>query len=185
MQTRCKAPPSASVCRKTSTMLACRARPSNVDSAEGRVDTLTTTRRSPRSPCSARKTRAKAPRPNSRSKPVRDRSRPRPSGNVPGFDEPVKRGHRQGAVEGEQPAQVAGLIGEAAEIFGRVGVEVVGFGQAVFPIDQFGDRFGRQLVEIVLGADRFALLPAGREVFHDGREVRRQPRVGPVGGRAR
>ena len=68
MQTRCKAPSSAAAWRRTSTMWGCRARARSLGSAVGRVETLSTTRRWSRSACSARKTRANAPRPSSRTR---------------------------------------------------------------------------------------------------------------------
>ena len=123
MQINWNAPSSTRLCRTISTMWACRARASSHGSRVTRVETLTTTRRFSRSACSARKTRAKPPRPSSRRRrygPIESPACGRSASADVGREPSAQQRRRARAVHVQQPLQGLAMLREAGEIRRRV-----------------------------------------------------------------
>ena len=144
-----------------------------------RVVTFTTTRRSSRSVCLARKTRAKPPCPSSRTSrygPSSSPGRKGTGGPSSAADAALKEVVGIARAEVEEPGQPLAVLGEAAEVLGRVGAPAGRLGQAELVVDQLDQRvgpIGRQPAGVVLGPGRLAPLPAQGELVEEVFEVLR------------
>ena len=144
MQMSCNAPPSASPCQSTSTMCGWLARASSAGSGVTRVETFTTTSRSSRSACSARKTRAKAPRPSSRIRRYGPISLPTSGKGAAAAGPSQSRSPDEPSTASTRKSRpsASACVGEPRQVVVGAGVEAGPPGQAELAVDQL-DPLGR------------------------------------------